>query len=134
MEWIETPHGVTDRSIEFVRMIIARNPGMQIVAIQGVPENRENKRDEEVVFETMNGDTIRTNGFLWGYAGTAPNGLSRMAQELGFDFVTPEYVARIPTKETFKIHRYCLGCRKYGPLHVAQGIEFDENNQEVRRC
>jgi hypothetical protein len=126
-ELSEELHGVTDRSLAWVRQWVKGHPNWKLERIEGVPADREKGEYTEwvnfIFSDGAGGITLRTNGFMWGYLGSGATGLVTMARELGFTWVDPLYVMRLPMKKGWMIHRQCPGCR-VSPFHVEDGLEF----------
>lgn len=94
MVFEEEEHGITQRSLEFVRSVLPKltTPIQSIYGYHnlGIPD------EERVSFYTSTGDEIITNGFCWGYHGEGPRGLETISREVGFHGLTIETIASIP--------------------------------------
>jgi hypothetical protein len=109
MDYKEDPSGVTRASIEFVTDLLRSGVVRgECVEIEGVASR---KADEKVIFHFSSGDTLETNGFLWGYAGEGPHGLAQTAEMFGFSQLTIKVIAAIPREQSWVMHKYPVGKR-----------------------
>jgi len=77
-EYLEPPHGVTEKSIKFLE--ISKKKIGEIVSVEGKKEGT----DYWTIFKDAEGNKIVTSSFSWGYRGKGPIGLYLVLTNLGF--------------------------------------------------
>ncbi len=86
----EKPHGITDISKEFLQKNLSRIG--TVIKIEGWYEEDDHGWEYWVDFIDSEGNTIRCNGFSWGYAGTGPHGLMWASELVGISMSMEEIV------------------------------------------
>ena len=94
----EKAWGVTDLSRKFVMQHLPRVG--KIVKIVCFVEDGA----QWVSFVGEDGDKITVSGFTWGYSGTGPTGLYRMAEVLGFD-LPRDIIGSQPQEEGWEVEK-----------------------------
>lgn len=112
----------------------------KIISIRGYRWKPKNEAHNEAVLVKGENGSIRFGGFLWGYNGEGPRGLTTLLRELGFGQATANEITKSQRNDTsgvdWEIHFLNSDCAVYkgresnGLCYVIKMLKYERKKEK----